>query len=304
MKKLLLSVLALACAANFSYAQNTNPWPPSGNVGIGTSSPGTLLDVEGGTLRIGNGSGSYTGFYFNSGTGLTQENNNKVTLNGALQVNSTAGASSYIASGNVGIGTTSPITKMDVRGSIIAGTTDLAIGSIGSFLQIQQGAGTGNTFSSIGAYSNGGNNWNNLIFQSGGGNVLIGQTTQANSAYKLDVWGSARASKMVVNATGADFVFEPTYKLPALSDIERYIRQNHHLSEIPSAAEMQKDGMDVGELNTKLLQKVEELTLYLIEKDKDNAAQKKINQTQQGEINQLKASLEILRKEINNRHKL
>ena len=59
------------------------------------------------------------------------------------------------------------------------------------------------------------------------------------------------------------------YKLPKLSEVKNYIETNHHLPEIPSAEEMQKEGMNVGELNTKLLQKIEELTLYLIDQQKE-----------------------------------
>jgi hypothetical protein len=98
---------------------------------------------------------------------------------------STAGGNS-IFKGNVGIGTASPITKLDVRGSIISGNPDLQLGTVGSFLQIQQAAGSGNSSSLIGAYQNGGNAFSNLILQSGGGNVGIGTT---NPTQKLEVGG-------------------------------------------------------------------------------------------------------------------
>jgi len=170
--------------------------------------------------------------------------------------------------GNVGIGTTNPTVPLQVNGSIYSTTTDYSRLSTGSALTIVPGAATGNTYSIIQQSTSGGTAAGNILLNPYGGNILINQTSQSNPAYKLDVWGSARANKMVVNATGADFVFEPAYKLPKLSDVQKYVAQYHHLFEIPSAVEMQKDGMDVGELNTKLLQKVEELTLYLIEKDK------------------------------------
>jgi len=100
------------------------------------------------------------------------------------------------------------------------------------------------------------------------GNVLIGSSSQINSAYKLDVYGSARANEIVVNTSGADFVFDKKYALPKLSDVKAYIDKNQHLPEIPSAKEMQTNGISVGEINTKLLQKVEELTLYAIKQQK------------------------------------
>jgi len=108
-----------------------------------------------------------------------------------------------------------------------------------------------------------------------GGNVLIGKTSQVNTAYKLDVNGKARANEIVVNTSGADFVFDKKYTLPKLSDVKAYINKNQHLPEMPSAKEMQTNGMSVGEINTKLLQKVEELTLYIIEKDKQLTGQQK-----------------------------
>jgi hypothetical protein len=74
----------------------------------------------------------------------------------------------------------------------------------------------------------------------------------------------------VVNTTGADFVFDKKYSLRKLSEVKSYIEQNQHLPEIPSAKEMQTNGVELGEMNKKLLQKVEELTLYLIDKDKQD----------------------------------
>jgi hypothetical protein len=100
------------------------------------------------------------------------------------------------------------------------------------------------------------------------GNVLIGQTTQINSSYKLDVNGTARAKEVVVNALGSDFVFDPAYKLYPLSFVKKYIDLNHHLPEIPSAKQMQTNGLLLGDNQMKLLQKVEELTLYTIAADK------------------------------------
>jgi hypothetical protein len=126
------------------------------------------------------------------------------------------------------------------------------------------------------------------------GNVLIGKTAQANSTYKLDVDGKIRASEVVVNTDGADFVFEPDYKLYSLPELETYVKQNKHLPEIQSASEMQANGANLSELNTKLLQKVEELTLYLIEQNKKSEAQGKMIEAQNEKIKALTEKIEKL----------
>ena len=104
------------------------------------------------------------------------------------------------------------------------------------------------------------------------GNVGIGTI---NPTDKLTVAGKigAREIKVTTNA-GADFVFEPGYKLAALTELEHFVKTNKHLPEVPTAQQMVKDGVNLGELNIKLLQKVEELTLHLIVKEKQiNALQ-------------------------------
>lgn len=99
------------------------------------------------------------------------------------------------------------------------------------------------------------------------GSVGIG--TMSTGIHKLAVEGSIGARRVKVNPTGwADFVFEPGYELRGLNEVEDYIKINKHLPEIPSASEVEQEGLDIGEMNKKLLQKVEELTLYVIEQQK------------------------------------
>jgi len=89
--------------------------------------------------------------------------------------------------------------------------------------------------------------------------------------------GDLRISgKLVTNpgATPADYVFEPDYKLASLSDVEAYTKENKHLPEIPSAADMTSKGVDLAAMNMALLKKVEELTLHAIAQQKEIDAQK------------------------------
>jgi hypothetical protein len=75
------------------------------------------------------------------------------------------------------------------------------------------------------------------------------------------------AREIIVTQTGADYVFDPAYRLGPLSEVADYIKENHHLPDVPSAQEMQKNGASVGDMQAKLLAKVEELTLHMIEAD-------------------------------------
>ena len=90
-------------------------------------------------------------------------------------------------------------------------------------------------------------------------------TTQP--AYELDVTGTIRAQEIIVETTGADFVFADDYQLRPLSEVKAFIQENKHLPEIKSAQEMQENGVGVNELQTQLLQKIEELTLYILQQE-------------------------------------
>ncbi len=87
--------------------------------------------------------------------------------------------------------------------------------------------------------------------------------------YKLSVKGKIRADAVKVYTTWAGFVFEKGYKLPSLNEVENFIKENGHLKGVPSASIVEKNGIDLGEMNKILLQKIEELTLYIIELDKE-----------------------------------
>ncbi len=99
-----------------------------------------------------------------------------------------------------------------------------------------------------------------------GGKVGIGITTPDAT---LAVNGDIHTQEVRVDLNGwADFVFENNHNLPTLKEVELYIKDKGHLKDIPSAQEVAKNGILLGEMNTKLLQKIEELTLYIIEQEK------------------------------------
>jgi hypothetical protein len=156
----------------------------------------------------------------------------------------------------------------------------------------------GNSNSSVGAlsYSSAGlitleassNNTGIALLPSGTGNVGIGTT---NPDSKLTVAGKIHSQevKVTVNA-GADFVFQKDYHLKPLSEVEKYITENKHLPEIASANEMKNNGLELGEMNIKLLQKIEELTLYMIDFKKEMEVIKSENQTLKTKVVQLESS--------------
>jgi hypothetical protein len=110
--------------------------------------------------------------------------------------------------------------------------------------------------------------WNgaSLFINSDNGYIGIGTTSPI---YRLDVNGTIHAKEVKVDLNGwPDFVFTPTYKLKNLYEVEQYIIANGKLPEIPSAKDVEQNGINIGDMQARLLQKIEELTLYTIEQNK------------------------------------
>lgn len=106
------------------------------------------------------------------------------------------------------------------------------------------------------------------------GFVGIGTT---NPQEALSVNGNIRAKQVKVETTNwPDYVFEKSYTPATLQSIEQYIKLNKHLPEIPSATEVEKNGLNLGEMNAKLLKKIEEITLHLIDQNKKLEQQDKL----------------------------
>ena len=103
----------------------------------------------------------------------------------------------------------------------------------------------------------------------GTGDVGIG--TSDTKGFKLGVKGKIAAEEVKVATydNWADFVFAKEYKLPSLKEVENHIKEKGHLKDIPSAKEVKKNGIFLGEMDSKLLQKIEELTLYTIKQQKE-----------------------------------
>ncbi|MBL7740735.1 MAG: hypothetical protein JNK14_16065 [Chitinophagaceae bacterium] len=182
----------------------------------------------------------------------------------------TAGSDIYYNTGNVGIGIANPTSKLYVSGTggLPAVFSDAGVGA--SAIQVRNGNGYYADFGVEGAGIVSIKS-NNTVFLYGNsaGKVGIGTTSMADNNYKLFVETGIRTRKVKVDQTvWADYVFYPGYILPPLKDVEDFIQKNKHLPDVPSAAEVEKNGLDLGENQATLLKKIEELTLYMIELNK------------------------------------
>jgi hypothetical protein len=127
------------------------------------------------------------------------------------------------------------------------------------------------------------------------GPVAVG-TTAAPSGYQLAVNGTALFVQAVVQqyANWPDYVFKKGYQLPALTSLEEYINANHHLPDMPSAENVAVKGLNLGDTQAKLLKKIEELTLYAIDQQKEIELLKdklKSVESLQSQIDELKVLL-------------
>lgn len=117
------------------------------------------------------------------------------------------------------------------------------------------------------------------------GNALfsgkVGIQTADPGSYELVVNGEIRAKEVRVETGWSDFVFEKDYPLLSLKELEAYIKSKSHLPSIPSSDEVAKNGIDIGSINSKLLQKIEELTLYIIQINKEMKLLKSNSSTSQ-----------------------
>ena len=94
------------------------------------------------------------------------------------------------------------------------------------------------------------------------GNFGIGTI---NPTYPLAVNGVIRCKEVRVETNWADYVFDEKYKLPSLESVSSFIKENKHLQGIPAASDIKKNGLAVGEVQTKMMEKIEELSLYIID---------------------------------------
>ena len=285
MKAIILTTLSCLISTALLCQWNTNGtsvYYNGGKVGVGTSTPTGVLHIigdnsandasvsgPGGFLVLGNTNSA--NLALDNNEIMARSNGGIANLGlqadgGSLTVHAGTGSGNdkvHIAgSGNVGIGTMDPQGKLDV----VDNSPVLKVRALSNNKEISLTPANGSLESTNSTlYLNRSSN-NAIAFGLGGGGVGIG-TDNIPSIYKLAVDGKVVAEEIRVKNSSSwpDYVFTPEYNLMPLQELEQNIQQNGHLPGIPNAKEVETNGFDLGDMNRRLLEKVEELTLYLIE---------------------------------------
>lgn len=190
--------------------------------------------------------------------GTTTDNGNRFQVNGStyttgLIIPTGAGAGKVLTSDASGVATWQTTAGGSANAWVYGGNNVAGASQIGNTSNQNLQIITNNT---------------SRIHIASTGEVGIG-TTAVSTNYKLSVEGSVRARKVRVDQlTWPDYVFDPSYTLRPLRELEQFIKNYSRLPDVPSAAQVQKEGIDLGDNQAELLKKIEELTLYIIEQNK------------------------------------
>ena len=303
-----------------------NSWFNGGNVGFGVTTPGYQLHVVGKSYLEKSGNSALI-LNRTATTGKILEFHSEGVETGKIVVNTTefkvradAGKSLHFQTDgnndaitidtnqNVGLGTTSPLANLHVKQS----SANVNYTPYGAVIGVFEKSGNA-TVSII----TDDNSMSRLYFGSAShqqiGRIQVDNSTEklsigikgsdkltidnagkigigtTNPDHELTVAGTIHTEEVLVdlNVPGPDYVFEEDYPLSTLKEVEDYIKENKHLPEIPSAKEMEANGVKLGDMNMLLLKKIEELTLHAIEQNKLISQQQIANSQRQNKIEEL-----------------
>lgn len=263
MKKL-LAILVLVLFGTLAYAQN---WSPG---------PANIWNVNTGFVGINNGGAVFTPtdlFHVNNNTGsanfrltrpLSPLSNNTI---GSFRIMNTSAVPAEASYFNFSF------RYQNGNHEVVQSGFDAPTNSFKAFSYFAIGSGRYEIRSGVSTmqFANSGD----VLFENGGRiGVGVGMGTSTGWAdAKLAVAGKVVCREIEVRLTGLpDYVFNNDYKLRSLYDVENFINKNKHLPDVPSASEVSENGLNLGDMNATLLQKVEELTLYMIQLKKENDA--------------------------------
>ena len=264
----------------------------SGNIGIGTENPSTKLEI----------SSNKTKFITLQRDGVVKKGHigYGAAQDGSIYLGTDDNTYSlYVQQdGRIGMGTISPTTKLEISSDK---TKFITLHRDGVVKKGHIGYGAGNG----GSIYLGTEDTPYGIYLQQNGKVGIGTY---NPDEKLSVNGKIHTKEVKVDLNGwSDFVFDKAYDLPTLEEVENHINTNGHLLDVPSEKDVLENGILLGEMNATLLQKIEELTLYTIEQDKQLTQQQeeiallqdqnKVIKEQAKDIKELKALVNQLLKE-------
>jgi hypothetical protein len=285
--------LSTGSATNYFTASGSNIYNNNtGNVGIGLTSPAEKFHLKG-AGRI-DAAGSFGGAALNLYAATTNDGSYISFFNEFGATNSSAeigysgsndylllsrGTNMFLKTAGLGISVAEPLTKLHIAGGQDAGFGATSNG------YIMNGAVTGANLvidnNEILARNN--DRKADLFLQHDSGNVVlcgleqgavgIGVTSGSSipAGFLLAVDGKIISEEVKVQLSGnwPDYVFDEKYALLSLAGLKKYIAVNKHLPNIPSAAEVKKNGIEIGDMQKKLTQTVEELTLYILELKKE-----------------------------------